>query len=139
MKAFGFGPRQSLRLGALRGRHSGARGFTLVETIAALLIFSVAIIGLLSSMGETTAAQSGMVDRARAADLAENVLEEIRYTGEVEPGTKDGEFDGANTGFSWATEIEATEVANLYVVTATITWPSGEYELSTLMRSPLAF
>lgn len=113
-----------------------SRGFTLVEVLSALLIFSVAIVALIRSLGDSTAMQSSMIDRARAADLAENILEEIKYTGEIEIGSEEGEFEGGDATFSWKTEITETETPGLVQVAATVSWKEGEYVLTTLMKEP---
>lgn len=121
--------------GAGRARRRG--GFTLIEVLAALLIFSVAIVGIIEGIGSALSYQADLSMRQRAAMLASNVLEEVRYTGDLSEGDDQGQFDGDDAVFTWKTGIESTEVNGLMKVVATVAWGpqenQKEYQLTALM------
>ena len=113
------------------------RGFSLVEVLAALLIFSVAIVTLVENMGQTGAAQNRLLARQEALMLAENLLEQVRAEDELAEGSTSGfsEIEGLNHTVT----IEPTELADLMEVTARVVWSQGAreraVELVTLMTT----
>ena len=116
----------------LRRRRMG--GFSLIEVLAALVIFSVAIVALVESFGASTAIQADLVEHSRALMLAENVLEEVRAANRFETGRRGGPFDGIDAGFEWESQIAATDVDGLYRVSVRVRWRDrGEAELTSLM------
>lgn len=120
------------------GRRSG---FTLIEVLVALIIFTVAIFSIMQGLTETLAIESSLGERQRALMFAENIMEEIKYSGEFEEGEEEGEFDGDAAGFKWATNIVETDTLGLMEVTVTVKWPERAQEkevvLSTLMYDNL--
>lgn len=119
------------------GAGGSRRGFTMIEVLAALLIFSVAIVGIIEGMGTALAYQGDLVMRQRAAMLASNVLEEIKYQGDLTEGQDAGQFDGDDAVFTWQTDIETTDVQGLMMVTSTVAWgPQGnmkDYSITTMI------
>ena len=135
-------------------RHRSA-GFTLVEVIAALIIFSVGVVALVEGIGTSIRRQSDLLDRQRAAMIAENILEEIAYTQDLETGQNEGAQEGEDARFSWSTNIEdagqsskvgdsgqsgqsgQSGLTGLMSVTVVVTWGEGgargSYSLATLM------
>lgn len=120
-----------------RGR---ASGFSLVEVLAALTIFSIAVIAFLQGMAESVSIQAGLISIQRASMLAENILEEIEYTRTIEAGRQSGEFEGADAAYQWETNITETDIDALMEVVVTIAWNDGrgirDYRLATLMTVP---
>lgn len=112
-------------------------GFSLVEVLAALVIFSVSIVSLMESIGHSTAMQHEIVERQHALALAENLLESTRASENFDEVEQSGEFDGTDAGFSWRLSADSTDVKDLNEVTATVTWRDGtremEAKISTLM------
>lgn len=123
-------------------RRARRSGFTLIEVLVALIIFTIAIFALMQGLTETLAIESSLGDRQRALMLAENILEEIKYSGEFEEGEEEGEFDGDAAGFKWATNVVETDTLGLMEVTITVRWPEHGNEkeviLSTLMYDNLS-
>lgn len=115
-------------------------GFTLIETLAALVIFSVAIIAFIEGMGAATRVQAELVDQARAVMLAQNVMEELLFGG-VQEGEDEGVFDPPDDRFAWAGVIESTETEGLLRVAVTLTWTGTtgprDYTLTTLRHQPV--
>ena len=112
-------------------------GFTLVEILTALVIFSVAIVAFLQAMGDSLAHQNDLLSYERAAMLAENIMEEIHYSQDFEEGGNDGQFDGADAAYHWETLVETTDIDKLMQVKVWVSWNEGgkekDYELATLM------
>lgn len=127
------------RAGATIRRRS-RRGFALIEVVCALLIFSVAVVALIRALGESTSFQSDLSMRQRASMLAQNILEEMRYTGDITQGEQSGEFQGADAAFRWETAVEETDTDLLMAITVKVSWGQGggerSYELSTEMMEP---
>jgi type II secretion system protein I len=111
------------------------RGFTLIEVMAALVIFGVAIIGYMQSIGESSRIQADLAGQQQAIMLAQNALEEMRFSGQYELGVEDGAYEEENTGFFWRTEVSENEdVEGLVDVVVTIAWNDGierDYSLAT--------
>lgn len=57
-----------------RGAHSG---FSLIELLVALAVFSIAVVALLNLTGESTRTAASLEERAMAAVVAENRLLEV--------------------------------------------------------------
>jgi general secretion pathway protein I len=117
-----------------------ASGFTLVEILAALVIFSLAVVALIRGMGDAVRIQTDLVSRERAAMLAKNILEEMVYSRDVKIGSDEGQFEDEDAMFTWHSRTEATETANLYEVTVTVAWDEGrgpmEFPLTTFIFKP---
>jgi type II secretion system protein I len=106
-------------------RRSSA-GFTLIEVLAALVIFSVAMMGFIQTTGESARIQANLMTLQRAEMLAQNVLEEMRYGNSFEIGTDDGDFKGEDAMFHWGSDVEADpNTDNLLDVTVTVSWNDG--------------
>jgi type II secretion system protein I len=106
-------------------RHPG--GFTLIETLAALVVFGLALTGLVRAIGETSRIQAGLADQRRAMMLAQNVLEELRYSGQFDIGTQEGDMQGEDARFHWRTDVAENEkTVGLLDVGVTIRWNDGQ-------------
>ena len=101
-------------------------GFTLIEVLAALVIFGVAIVGFIQAMGESARIQANLLTLQRAELLAQNVLEELRYSEAFDIGEDNGDFKGDDSIYQWATDIEEDpNTKNLLDVSVTISWNDG--------------
>jgi general secretion pathway protein I len=109
-----------------RMRHR-PEGFTLIETLAALVVFGLALTGLMRAIGESSRIQAGLGDQRRAMMLAQNVLEELRYSGQFDIGTQEGDMKGEDARFHWRTDVAENEkIAGLLDVSVTISWNDGQ-------------
>lgn len=88
-------------------------GFTLVEVLAALLIFSFAIIGLTRSGTESVRAVSVLQDKSYAGVVADNQLIRARIQ-PLEVGTKTGEETVRGKIYEWRVETSKTESDGFY-------------------------
>ena len=82
-----------------------SRGMTLMEVLIALLIVSVALLGLARSGALSLDTQHQLAQRTWALMVAENVLSEIKLTGPNTPGRRQGEMRLANQRWSWQAVI----------------------------------
>jgi type II secretion system protein I len=126
------------RIHSCRKSHRTA-GFTLIEVLLALAIFSIVIVGSIQSLNGHVRAEKYAEDTTRAVILAQNLIEEVRYSGAWQEEAQEGQFEEENTGFAWNYEIQATEVENLFLLTVEITWNdafgSKNYETATLLSA----
>ena len=81
-------------------------GFTLVEVLAALLIFSVAIIGLSHAGTQSVAHTQRLTHKTYASVVADNQLIYARMRRGV-IGTKSGREDAGGQTYTW--QVETTE------------------------------
>ncbi len=70
--------------------HRNEHGFTLIELIVAMIVISVALVGVLSVINYTTAHSADPVLRQQAIAIAEAYMEEITLKSYADPDT-DGE------------------------------------------------
>jgi len=113
------------------------RGFTLVEILAALLIFGLVVVALLEGLAGTTSIQGDLAAMQRAAMLAENVLEEVRLEGSLEAGETSGRFDGEDSAYGWKTTIAKTSTTDLMEVSVRVSWNTGRGEKDTALTTLL--
>lgn len=109
------------------------RGFTLLETMVALVILGIAVAGYLELFGSTTRLGAASAAWSQALSYAEQTLEEVKLdparaasrTSEPLPG-----------GFSRAVRTQAWS-SQLQLVTVVVTLPtSGELRVARLVVVP---
>ena len=94
-------------------------GFTLVEVLAALLIFSFAIIGLTRAGTESVRAVSVLKDKSFAGIVADNQLIRARIA-PLEVGVKTGEESVSGKVYDWRVETSQTDNADFYRLIVTV-------------------
>ena len=87
-------------------------GFTLVEVLAALLIFSVAIIGLSRAGTQSVAHTQRLTHKTYASVVADNQLIYARMRSPV-VGTKSGREEAGGQTYNWKVETVKTPQAGL--------------------------
>ena len=105
-------------------------GFTLVEVLAALLIFSFAIIGLTRAGTESVRAVSVLKDKSYAGIVADNQLIRARIK-PLEVGVKTGEESVSGKVYDWRVETSKTESAGFYRLIVTINEAKSEQIIIT--------
>jgi len=91
-------------------------GFSLIEVLASLVIFSIAIVGLVSMNTQSVRTATAVEDKMLASIVADNVIVEARRKG-VRLGEDDGEERAKGHLYVWQKEIETTELENFYRIT----------------------
>lgn len=109
-------------------------GFTLVEVLAALLIFSFAIIGLTRAGTESVRAVSVLKDKSYAGIVADNQLIRARIA-PLEVGVKTGEEAVSGKAYNWRVETSKTESDGFYRLIVTV----NDAESDQLILSRSAF
>ena len=117
-----------------------AKGFTLVEVIAASVILCGAV-RLVGRVG--TQAMTGTKLNRRyemACSLVERQLTLIDYVGIdafIEGGQAEGQSDDLGYTFNWQVETEYLELDSLYSVTITVSWLEGRRPYSITVETIL--
>ncbi len=88
-------------------------GFTLIEVLAALLVFSVAIIGLTQAGTQSTRAVATIEEKMIAGIIADNQLILARHK-PVEIGTERGNATSMSRPFEYELSTERTDTAGFY-------------------------
>lgn len=101
-------------------------GFTLIEVIAALMIFSVGIVGLISMNTQSVRTINTLEDQFVASVIADNVLVEARRTQDIQLGEEQGEEDSMGRTFAWEREITKTEMENFFRINVRVLDAAGE-------------
>lgn len=119
-------------------RRGRSRAFSLIEVVASVAIFSIAIVALIEGIAQSTRTQAWVESQARAAMLAQNIMEEIEYAGELTEKMDGGEFEQEDSRYQWVSEILESPYEGLFEVRVTIVWMEGDaqrdFQLVTYMR-----
>jgi len=103
-------------------------GFSLVEMVAAVAIFSVSVVATLEVFTLCVRATTASLNHSRAALLAQE---------EVIPGSEQGDFGEAFLNATWTLDVLETETEGLYEAQAVVSWPERgkdkTFALTTLM------
>jgi general secretion pathway protein I len=116
-----------------RLRSSG--GFSLVEMVAAVLIFSLGVTAMLGVFAESLRSTATSADYTRAVFLAQGLMEEVLADDDVEAGELQGEFEDAFPGAWWQRTIEETDTEDLYEVRVEVGWPERGQERTVALVS----
>jgi general secretion pathway protein I len=92
-------------------RARGARGFTLIEVLVALVIVAVGMAAVLSALSSSASTVSFLRDETFAQWLALNQIATIRISGQQPPtGNTNGDTDFAGRSWHWRQEVVSTDV-----------------------------
>jgi len=119
-----------------RPRPSG--GFSILEVLTALAIFSVAIVGIAQGITMQIRTEGVAENVTRAAMLADNTMQSLRISGELTVGEESSQFEGEDSAFTWQYAIEDTETPGLFKVKVSIFWLDGLAERSYVIETLMA-
>ena len=94
-------------------------GFTLIEVLASLMIFSVAIVGLIQLNTQSVNTVTSLETKMLAGIVADNVLVEARRK-ELNKGEKNGEEKAKGIEFLWTQNIVETEMQGFYEIKVSV-------------------
>ncbi len=118
----------------VRARHEG--GFSLVEMLAALIIFSLGVMAVLQVIAASVQSTSATVGYTEAVFLAQQRVEETVATAALAPTSDSGDFGEVYPRHAWKREVEEVEAGQLYRIRVDITWnergSDRQYTLTTL-------
>jgi general secretion pathway protein I len=103
-------------------------GFTLIEVLAALLIFSVAIIGLSHSGTESVRAVSALDNKMLAGVVADNQLILARQD-PAKVGMRTGQETAMSRNFTYDIETTKTETSGFYQLVVKVRAKNNEHVL----------
>ncbi len=103
-------------------------GFTLVEVMVALVIFSVAIVGLTHSGTESVRAVSVLQNKTFAGIVADNQLVYARLR-PLKTGVETGEEQAGERVYEWRTETVETESNDFYQIVVTVNLKNDDQTL----------
>lgn len=103
----------------MTSRADSQRGFTLVEVLAALLVFSFAIIGLTHAGTQSAQAVSVISEKSLAGIVADNALVQSRLQ-PLEVGTVTGEQTQMGREFLYTVTTASTPVPNFYSIDVSV-------------------
>lgn len=95
-------------------RSKKEHGFTLIEVLAALVIFSVAMVGLVTMNIQSAKAVQIVNEKMLAGIVADNVIVESRRERQIELGERTGEETAIGRDFEWSREIQTTDLEGFF-------------------------
>lgn len=115
------------------------KGFTLVEVMVAAAVLAIGVVAALGALGTLTSVDGKSRDTDRMVRLANEKLQELRATGELDLAPQSGNYENtADSRFAWAVEVEPSEVENLEIVRVTV-HPANQDESAGFTITTLRF
>ena len=112
-------------------------GYSLVELVAALTIFSLGVVGVLTLFSTCLQSTSASRGYTHAVFLAQRALEEKIAEEELYEGSESGDFGDTYPGYSWELTVEDTDQEGLMLAQLSVVWDDRgrkkEYALTTLV------
>ncbi|WP_022681096.1 type II secretion system minor pseudopilin GspI [Sphingobium bisphenolivorans] len=101
-------------------------GFTLLEMLVALAVFSLAALALVRLQGVTLHTAADLDSKAMAQIVARNMMVEVQ-TDPSPPasGTAQGEVENGGRHWHWSREVKATDDKRLLQVNLTVDGQAG--------------
>ena len=102
-------------------RSAGHAGFTLIEVLAALVIVSLGMLGVIQAVGQTASTNIYLQDKTLAHWVAMNRLTEVRLNATAPPTDKTSdEVEMAGRRWHWTMEVTQTPVETIRRIDITV-------------------
>ena len=125
----------------MSGGRRSEQGFTLIEMLVALAIFSLAALALLRLSGATATNSARLADQAIAQIVAENVaVETLTDPGPPPIGTQSGQAVNGGRRWSWTRTVSRSPEARILqveIVAASLDGGPGGARLTIFKRAAL--
>ena len=119
-------------------RRGSNGGFSLVEMVVAVLIFSLGVTATLGVFAASLRSTATSANHTRAVFLAQGLMEEALAADDVETGGEQGEFGDAFPGAWWTRTVEETATADLCELRVEVGWPERGDERTLELVSLIA-
>jgi len=116
------------------------KGFNLVETLAASMILSGAVLtlGAISTNALTSTRLHRHYEQAAAViDHQLTLIDQVGIDAFIEAGQTEGLYEQSEPVFQWAVSTEYTGTDSLYLVKITVTWLEGRKPYSMTAQTML--
>ncbi len=97
-------------------------GFSLVEMMAAMVIFAVGVLAVLEAVTTSLRSTIASVGYTQAVFLAQQRLEEALVATPLSAAADAGDFGAAYPRHTWTREIEELEAERLYRIRVDVAW-----------------
>ena len=117
-------------------RYDRHAGFSLIELVASLAIFSIGVLACVELYTAAFRSTSDSLDYTQAVFLAEGLLEETMMDDFLMVSTDSGDFGTSYPRHFWELDVEETNQDGLLKIHLIVTWTARDiekqYELTTL-------
>lgn len=101
---------------------AGARGFTLLEVLATMLLMAIVLPVVMNGITLATGMERVSASRIEAASLAESKLNELAASTQLDSGHQEGDFGEDYPGYRWTADTENTEMTSLVELSVQVLW-----------------
>ena len=123
----------------MKTNRDGQRGFSLVETLVAVVVLGVGLVGMIHGITAVLEGARIAEQRSRAVLLAVEQMELMRTDTSFASGEYEGDFGDDFPGYGWKSSVVESDAAGLFEITVTVIQaPAGSqlYQLVTLAFVP---
>lgn len=118
----------------MRAKRAGHDGFSLVELLVALAVFSLAAVALLNLAGESTRTAASLEERVLAGVVADNrAVEAVATETPPAPGLSEGVDHLADRDWRWTRQIIGTADPDILRVEVRVSPPDGSITLAEVI------
>lgn len=108
-------------------RRSAQHGFTLLEMLVALAVFSLAALALIRLQAVSIRTTADLGERQMAGIVAHNLMVEAQTAPDVlATGESDGVLENGGRRWQWNRSVSATDMADIVRVDVRVTGANGE-------------
>ena len=118
-----------------KGNAPNRHGFTLVELLVALAVFSLAAMALLNLSGENTRSAARVETRTLGGVVAENLAVEAVTAPSIGEGNTTGQIDLAGRPWRWTRTVVPTDDPDLLRIDIRVATAEGQAAERTVFRS----
>ena len=111
------------------------RGFTLIEMLVALAVFSLAALALLNLSGESTRSAARVQARTLAGIVAENIAVEAMVAPSLPVGETSGETTLAGQAWRWRRVVSGTDAPGMGRIDVRVFDDEGQAAERVLFRA----
>ena len=123
-----------------RGSARKARGFTLIEALAAVVLLGIGIAGAMGAVATITRNESAARETEKMQAMAQGKLAELVATGDAATSTSGDFAEEGEPDVTWSLETGTSGITDLNTVSLTVETKGGarQTRLDTLVYQPPA-